>query len=254
MNVLSLFQYLIDEHGVNLSAADVHYYWQHVERYFPWGSSHPAQSEKKHWPISLYGDEARYTDSAGLVEKIAVVNLSFVLWRPASTRNSRFVVWALRESLCVQHKTLWSVYAYLKWCLEWLYLGLKPSAGYLGAALRRNLRRSTESNDPEPLCKREIQCALVELRADWAWHSFSCQLVPRWNSNKPCFKCTAAGHERLDFSLSASWISKQVSHTTFMETMLKGPQPCKLAAAQLVYLSFMLVQGMGWLIIVFMFL
>lgn len=209
-------------------------YWDHCRRFFPWGSTHPACADStsdsgNFWPLSIYGDEARYTDSAGFVEKVVVLNLSFVLWRPASTRNSRFVIWACRESLCVGHKTLWSVYEYVRYCLDWLFLGVKPDEGFLGQPLPCNLRRSTP-NSLDPLCKKGTRFPLTEIRGDWAWHSFALQLVPRWNSARCCFKCTADACERLDYTLSAAFIQKQVSHADFLRTMLKGPPICALVS------------------------
>lgn len=149
-----------------------------------------------------------------------------VLWRPASTRNSRFVLWACRESLTVGYRTLWAVYKYLRWCLDVLFDGYKPMAGYLGESLPSNLRR-TSPESLEPLCQG-VKFALTELRGDWSWHCHSLQLRPRWNSNKCCFKCLADGAQRLDYSLTADWLDTQVSHEAFMRSMLKHREPCPL--------------------------
>lgn len=217
VNMLSLVQYLVDSHGVDLKSEDLRQYWNHVKEYYPWGNGHAGCESQDFyfWPLSLYGDEARYTDSAGFIEKIVVVNMSFVLWRPASTRNSRFILFACRESLCVEHKTLWAVYRYIRWALDVLFEGLKPESGYLGQSLPQNLRRSTP-NSLDPLCRNGTRFALTEVRGDWAWHVFSLQLIPRWNSAKCCFKCRADSCERLDYTLTASWISNQYSHPDFL--------------------------------------
>lgn len=73
VNVLSLFQYLIDDHGLWLSRETLQQYWTHVRTYFPWGSTHPACTsthQDYYYPISVCGDEARYTDSQGVLEKV----------------------------------------------------------------------------------------------------------------------------------------------------------------------------------------
>ena len=229
VNLLSLMQYLVDEHGLDLQDHELQRYWRHCRQYFPWGSSHPAAAAGEHWPLSIYGDEARYTEASGYQEKLVVLDISVPLWRPASTRNSRFVLWACRESLCVGHKTLWNIYRYIRWSLDWLYLGVKPTEGYLGEVLPLNLQRS-QPDHAEPLCRRGIKFTLTEVRGDWAWHSFALQLRPRWNSAYCCFKCGADNVQRLDFSLTAEWIDLQYSHHTFMNFMLKGPEPCALIA------------------------
>lgn len=159
-----------------------------------------------------------------------VVNMSLPLWRPASTRNSRFVVWACRESLCVTHETLWCVYRYLLWCLRHLFSGEKPFEGYLGGCLPANLKRTASSGNQSSLCQNGTKFALVEIRGDWAWHCFSLQLKPRWQSEHCCFKCFANSWERLDFSLRPVWLTKQFSHQDFMNLALKGREPCRLVA------------------------
>ncbi|CAK9082919.1 Hypothetical protein SCF082_LOCUS39381 [Durusdinium trenchii] len=40
VNMLSLVQYLVDSHGVDLKSEDLRQYWNHVKEYYPWGNGH----------------------------------------------------------------------------------------------------------------------------------------------------------------------------------------------------------------------
>ena len=239
VNVLSLVQYLFEDHGLHIDEAAITYFWEHARQFFEWGAGHPAVEDGcSHVPIGLYGDEAKYTTSSGLCEKIVCITMSFPLFNPRSTRNSRFLVFVIRESMSTGRNTIWPIYDYLRWCLNHLYNGDRPSAGYLAGSLPLNLRASCEG---DPICRSAqhpsgcLKFALTELRGDWAWHMFALNLRNRWNSICICFKCPAKrlrcnlGESFLDFSDDAAWTSNESSHVQFLNSMVKDGPLCYMA-------------------------
>ena len=233
VNVLHLVQYLFADHGISIPQQTVTRYWQHARARLPWGAQHPSRG--LHVPLALHGDEARYTNGKGCVEKVVVLNLSCPLWRPKSARNSRFVLFSLRESLSLGHRTLWPIFQYLTWALNILFLGVKVSSDFRGKKLPKSLQRSPDHHGEADYICRGLQFALTELRGDWSWHCDALQLRNRWNSNSMCFRCRAKapraaatneglGATYLDYSKNPGWELTKVSHIEFLNTMLRpGP-------------------------------
>ena len=232
-NILTLVQYLFDKHGVVCPQPDVSKFWDHAHRFFGW-RDHPAIAAGIHVPLGLHGDECRYTSSAGLVEKIVALSLNVLLWCPKSSRNSRFVLVAIRESECVGRRTMFPILEYVQWAFNILFTGIKPSTGFCGGELPKNLDRTAGSLH---LCRRKHKFCLVEVRGDWAWHCFLLALKNRWTSKNICFRCHARSDRSeaatlrcsyLDFSDTAEWMEHQVSHVEFINDMLHPGPICTL--------------------------
>lgn len=211
----SLMNYLFSEDfNLVLDQDDVQKYWEHAVDCFPWGANHPGHDT--HIPVGLYGDSARYTSSTGFVEKTMCVIVNLPLWCPASTRASRFLVFAIRENLMVGYKeTLWPVFRFLAQELNDLFHN-----GITVSRLGRPLQT--------------FKFTVTELRGDWEWHCNSLQLVPRWNSIKCCFKCPATTREgdlqyTKVFGDGAAWMPEQYSHVQFINTITKPGAICSLA-------------------------
>ena len=229
LNLFQLFHYLWSEdgHGLPLNWKGISAYWSHTREHMPWGAQHPASDQRI--PCAIYGDEARYTSATGVPEKILAILVSFPLFSPRSTRNSKFCVFAMRCSLMVKRKTLWRVFEYIRYAMNFLFNGHKPSHPFPGCD---DMPRSDMATYPgEPLFeKRPLKFALTELRGDWAWFMDILNLKPRWNSAQNCFKCGAwrnastLGQSGYDFSDSALWPSTIVTHVQFIATKLnEGP-------------------------------
>ena len=130
------------------------------------------------------------------------------------------------------------------WSLNILFHGWKPSTGlgFLGEPLPPHLQPSSSSAQ-EPLLEGHLRFALVELRGDWAWHCFSLQLKPRWNSVQPCFWCRATlrgpspGMHFTNFAEDADWVATEVSHVEFLNTMLQPGPICALTKCN-IYVDF----------------
>lgn len=199
VNLLSLMTFLFsDKFGITISSATLQKFWEHARKHFEWGERHPAADSGTHIPLALYGDGARYTNSSGFTEKVLCIILNFPLWAPKSTRTSRFLVFAIRESLMVSYTaTLWPVYRLMMEQLNFLF-----QYGISG----------------HKFC-------LTELRGDWEWHVNALNLRPRWSSNKICFKCGATKTEGdlvyTDYCDEATWVDHRYSHIEFINDVLK---------------------------------
>lgn len=234
VNILSMVSYLFNTHGLHIPEQKVQEFWQHAIDVLPFGRDHPAAASKKAIPIGIHGDECRYTNASGNFEKLVGVSVSFPLWTPKSSRNSRFPFWVLRESLSTGRKTLDPIFRYFAWAVNCLYSGRIPETDYQGRPLPGNLQNSSTGF----ICNGQHVFALTELRGDWAWHIEALCLKNRWNSTSPCFRCHVKANRTegatlaegyLDYSSNPGWVRQQVSHVGFLNTMLKRGPICASA-------------------------
>ena len=119
--LVSLLTYLCSEsYGVFITDESLRQFWTHAVTHFEWGASHPGRYS--HIPVGVYGDEARYTNSTGYVEKVVTLVVNLPLWCPRTTRSSRLIVFTIRESLMVGYKeTLWPIFEHLSQQLNHLF-------------------------------------------------------------------------------------------------------------------------------------
>lgn len=167
LNIRSLLVFLFSQNfGVHISEKALHQFWSHATEHFEWGPAHPGRGT--HVPLGLYGDSARYTNSAGYAEKLLCITLSLPLYSPKSVRSSRYLIFSIRESLMVDFATtIWPIYSYIMQELNQLF----------------------HSGIPGP--QGSVRFAVCEFRGDWAFHADSMALSRRWNSHSMCFKCPA---------------------------------------------------------------
>ena len=200
--LVSLMRFLFsDSFGITINAPTLQQFWNHAREHFEWGAMHPGRDTCI--PVALYGDGARYTNSSGFTEKVLCLILNFPLWAPKSTRTSRFLVFAVRESLMVSYKTtIWPIYKHLCDQLNLLF------------------RDGVCFNDGT-----HLKFCLTELRGDWEWHVNALNLRPRWSSNEICFKCratkTAGDLVYTNFCDDAAWVDSRYSHIEFINSVLK---------------------------------
>ena len=204
---ISLVKYLFSAqgHGISIDLSSLARYWHHCKEHFVWGPQHPAVGHESFFvPVGLYGDGARYTTGKGNIEKVTAILANFILWCPASTRSSRFVLFAIRESMIVSaERTLWPIYKFIARQMNQLFEGVEVDG-------------------------RPIHFALTECRGDWSWHCFAMGLQRRWTGSKLCFKCNTNGKEYTDYSDSAAWIDNECSHVHFLLHCLKPGPICNM--------------------------
>ena len=163
-----VLEYLLEKCELRLSDVDVANYWQHHESV---GDELALISKEFRdlvgepvWPVGLHGDDA----CMGLVnhpyDKITAVSLNLPLFRPKSTRLSRFLlfslenqrIWTFEDSI---NPLLRAVVQSLNFCAE------------VGVASKRFL--------------------VTELRGDQVWMRLMFQYKAWWTGHNVCPRCHA---------------------------------------------------------------
>eukprot|EP00435_Cladocopium_sp_Y103_P012497 s448_g3.t1 len=210
LNVRALMEFLLSsKFGVTITQETLREYWTHAQMHFhPWGSSRPGRHT--HCPVGIYGDSARYTNGAGFVEKLFCLTINLPLWAPMSVRNSRFLVFLIRESLMIDYRrSIWPIFSYLQNGLNELF--------HQGVFCRG----------------AEVRFALTELRGDWAFACDAYLLARRWNSKNKCYKCkatTTGEFQYTQYDDMAPWVGHEYSHVEFINSVVKPGPICCLAS------------------------
>ena len=125
-----------------------------------------SRATPKHIPIAIYGDSARlYT--AQRESKYLGIFMSLPLWRPRSTRFSRWCIFSLENAKLFGHHTLHPVLSRITYKLNMLFEnGVVGSDGVT------------------------YKFACTEIRGDWEWHKQVFNLSSSWKSiTNVCFRC-----------------------------------------------------------------
>ncbi|CAK9060915.1 Uncharacterized protein SCF082_LOCUS32000 [Durusdinium trenchii] len=156
--------------------------------------AHFATVEKKHTPLGLAGDDAKYSLAGA---KVIVVCLNSILVdrqcheaaAPVDGElkvNRRFLLFCLRHELSLGVGTLDPLYRAIIWSLNVAYSGRFPSKDWEGNALSG--ARALRAGSPiagGPYC-------LTEVRGDWKWLKEIFDMKNFWRRKQGvCFKCKA---------------------------------------------------------------
>ena len=207
-----LLAYLHDEIQLRTPPEHINFYWQWAKQHHcPWArlGGHGVV------PCGLYGDEARYNQS-GPEEKVLGLFVNLVLFRPASIRHSRFLVFSIRSCLCIGIHTLYPVLRHLTWSFHLAWQGVDEYGNQL--------------------CSDNSKFLVTELRGDLAWHKAAWQFKDYgWQSTCVCFWCQAkskGSHLYTELGLSASWIDTIYDDTwKWVDDLMPTDQPlCAIEA------------------------
>lgn len=148
-------------------------YWRRLELHNDEVAVESSQfrrlQDKEVWPLGIHGDEANIGIISQPTSKIIGMTLNIPLYRPKSTRLSRFLMFALESATLVDAvRTVWP----------------------LLTMIVASLNRCTEQG----ILGRKF--ILTEMRGDQAWFYFLLQHKARWTSVNICFRCGA--HTRAD--------------------------------------------------------
>ena len=93
-----ILTYLMDEVGIEVDDDEIEEFWTHSRTLGePWAVDRPASN--RHIPLGIHGDGARLWTTYN-VEKVVAVYMNLILFRPASVRHSRFMLFSMpREKL-----------------------------------------------------------------------------------------------------------------------------------------------------------
>lgn len=186
----TLIAYMWNEIGMNIPEESVKAFWNHHRAVnSPWMENFSSVSDL-HIPLGLYGDGARARQLAFQpVEKVLGIFISLPLFRPKSTRNSRWCIFSINENLLYGRKTLNAIFRRIVWSLNHLFTGLWPSHGPDNEPLNspRAGQKFTDAGHRWALC---------ELRGDWVYQKQVLGFNSSWTAgvNKSvCFRCKALG-------------------------------------------------------------
>ena len=222
-----ILSYLFGEVGLHISMSEVQQFWDHSravgER---WAVESPASS--MHIPLGMHGDAARLWTQYR-VEKYVAIWLNLPLFRPMSSRHSRFLLFSVPSSVMVKNRTLNRVWRRLVWSFESAYLGMNPVTGEGGRALTG----SDVERAGKPLTPRNERFALCELRGDWEWFCLVWRFHASWQALNTCFLCPA--RSKGDSSLlyhyvedDSSCIHREFTFHEFVSQRLKDRHLCNL--------------------------
>lgn len=212
-----VFHQLFTTVGLKIPASEVRAYWQHHRDFLreEWAVQSPASSE--HIPIAIYGDSAKILDDN--TKMIGLFISMPAVWRPLSTRCSRWCVFALEEHKLHSFHTLNAVFKRIVYSCNILFNGHDPDR-------------------PNLLIAGGQKFSVTELKGDWLWHKEIFRFHAAWNRiDSVCFRCTAQGRSNTTSELfycmdNASWTEFDLA--SFLAHQLgRDPHVCALLAFDL---------------------
>lgn len=225
-----ILSYLFNDCGLQISSSEVEEFWTHsrgVQE--PWAIHSSATSE--HIPLGVHGDSARLWTQYRF-EKITAIWMNIILFRPASARHSRFLLFSCPTNSMVKNRTLNRVWRRLSWSFNAAFTGMNPTCGEGGRALSGG--DLTRSGTPITNSKRKF--SLCELRGDWEWHVQIWRPCASWVSNNICFKCPCRAKGEASnlyhcIEPTCTWIQEEYNLEEFISQRLKDRHLCDLGVA-----------------------
>ena len=222
-----ILSYLFNEVGLHMSTSEVQQFWDHSRNVGEgWAVGSPASSA--HIPLGMHGDAARLWTQYR-VEKYVAIWLNLPLFRPMSSRHSRFLLFSVPASVMVKNRTLNRVWRRLVWSFEAAYLGINPLTGEGGRALTG----SDVERAGKPLTTTNQRFSLCELRGDWEWFCLVWRFQASWQALNTCFACPA--RSKGDSSLlyhnvedNSGWVQNEFTLEEFVSQRLKDKHLCNL--------------------------
>ena len=219
----------MSEVGAEISPAEIYEYWRHSREFGQgWATSSPASS--RHVPIGLHGDCARMA-SQNTFQKVFALSINLVLFRPASIRHSRFVIFTCPRHKIVKNRTLNVLFNRVLWSLEAAFDGINPVSPMPG---RSSLLKHDADRAGVPLTPFHTKFALTEIRGDWEFHRDVWRTTASWNGKLTCFRCpsVAKGPAPLlywNYGDSSEWKDQEFGTEQFIARRLRGRNLCTLA-------------------------
>lgn len=195
-----VLDFLFTETDLEIDQQNLVDYWKHLhEMNVPWASRFDATFV----PIGIYGDEARYgVDFTINQDKITCIFLNICLWRPRSSRCSRWMLFSIASDRIAGPKTLHVVWQKIATSINLAFWGKDEH----GKPIARNKR-----------------FVLAEIRGDQAWHHDVWRHKNWWKKREVCWQCDAVSSLRrgvgslyYEIGDSASWQRTHVNTIGFL--------------------------------------
>lgn len=172
------------------------------------GEEWAAFGEPHFHPIGLYGDAATIQTKFGR-ESVLAMFVNLVLWKPKSTRLSRYLIFAIQEERMTS-LTLHTFLQRIAWSSNHAFSGRYPECGPRGEMLCGAARQ----NAGALLTPSGDRFMVTEHRGHWSWHKKCWKfLKTQWNGQNICHQCTAQGLGN-DWA-SLYWNLDSNNHTDF---------------------------------------
>ncbi len=226
--------YLFNDVKLQIADSEVQEFWAHHRSMNePWAVSSPATS--KHIPLGIHGDAARLWTQYQF-EKVIAIWMNVILFRPASVRHSRFLLFSCPHAVTVKNRTLNCVWRRLVWSFNSCFEGVNPLIGVGGKALvGSDLTRAGT-----PLTSQNHKFILCEFRGDWEWHRDTFRFTASWNGINTCFKCPAQSKGLSEYLYhnigpDSVWLQEEFGFQQFIARRLKENQLCNLIFISVCY-------------------
>eukprot|EP00438_Fugacium_kawagutii_P019429 Skav224441 [mRNA] locus=scaffold3543:1565:2383:+ [translate_table: standard] len=204
-------RYLICDCGLKLDPALVSNYWSHLESV---GDDHALATQQfralagQVWPLGFYGDEAAMGLVNAPTNQIFGLYINFPLYRPRSTRLSRFLVFSVESDKIVSmEKTVFPALEAIKESFN-----LLTSVGVGG-----------------------VRFLVSELRGDQVFFRSLFKHKSWWKAKNICFRCRAhAGPGSLNYCtyperVNDGWKATERTTHEFLTEEMPHIDPCNLA-------------------------
>lgn len=172
--------------------------------------------------MGIYMDDCKFGQSA-LQDKILGIFVSLPLWRPKSTRNSGWLIWACRMSLLSGNTSIYPVLQSITWQCNVLFYGVKPQTLMNGDPVPLSMKYLLPAGTS--ITKDHLCFTVSELRADWKQHREVWNFISSWIATNICFKCWAKQNRvrcsYLDCTDNAEWLETELGLAEFIADMLK---------------------------------
>lgn len=206
-----IMKYLIADCGLQLDAGLVSNYWSHLEKVkdnFATMTKEFRHVAGKVWPMGFYGDEAAMGLINAPTNKIYGLFVNIPLWRPKSTRLSRFLLFSVEtERVLSIEETIFPALELITESFNELI-----SAGVNG-----------------------IRFLLSEIRGDQAFFRLIFKHQSWWKGTNVCFRCRAvAGPGPMSYCLyhqpesNDGWVATLRSTEEFLVEELPAANQCNL--------------------------
>ena len=225
LDVHTTAAFLTEQAGLQIPTAALTKFWSHHSSFgVPWAQF--GEDEYDRLRFGIFGDGARMAtkfDSSNLIG----IFWNFCLWRPCTTRASRFLLFCVPEEMLWGYETLNKVYRRIVWSCNAFISGMHPSAGPWDEPLPKHLAAKAGQ-------KMSCRGALVEIRADWSYHKKIFRFADcAWNGKKMCHLCPArsVSDDPLDLYWAYernSWDSQQFNTYQFLAHRIPSAGVCAL--------------------------
>ena len=205
-----ILQYLISDCGLTIDEDLCKQFWEHLEaveeEVAVTSKVFRALDSRQVWPLGIHGDDATMGLNNAPYDKILGVFLSLPLFRPRSTRISRYLLFALELSKVND---------------------VESTVNPILERIVNSINRCTETG----VAGRRM--ILTELRGDQAWFRFLLNHASWWKTVHICFRCSASTRpDHLNYANYDGWIATKRTTRQFIVDELPMEMSCLIVKNQ----------------------